>query len=428
MARQREMDDDDVDLDDDEHEGAPVANRRIAIVAGAAVAVVAAHRGRAAHRAPAAGGQRAHVHADHRDSWSCPPPRRVVPSSFACPAGGRGPAPWTSAVKPSSSSGAGSGQLVAALLTVVAAAQRRRRRRTCRRRVWVSSPTNQSKIGFDQDVPLCAFVDTGALAGNLDQSSDGHRCAPSSSPTWPTLKQKKAGTGYAVDVKGSSPGARPPWWPSASWRRSTGPATGPARGEGARRGRRRPSGARVTPGGRDARAQRGRPHRRRRGRACRSTPTASCGPAASPCRCACASPTPCPTPPSARSSGSSATTRVSRSVDLQVRRRRRRAHRRAAAEGALYTCTHRLPRARRGGHRDPVGHRGRRRRHPVHRQGRRAARRATPTSASGPASPSWPARPATGPPPTWPATSPPTPCSASPSCRAAWPTTCAPAS
>lgn len=246
MVRQREVEDDDVR---DEDADAPSRTRRLAIVAGAALAVVTAVvatllvvRQQQEANAP--------TYTVTTRLVELPTTASVVPASFACPTTGRGPAPWTAAVKPSTNSGAGSGQLVAALMTVTAPPNADGPSDVTST-VWASVPTNQSKVGFDQDVPLCAFVDTGALAGNLDQSTEATASAEQLANV-AELGQKKAGVAYAVDVKGIEPGRSA----TVVMIGKLAPFQGTASGQlDVKTLEVLPSasGARVTPGGRDGR-------------------------------------------------------------------------------------------------------------------------------------------------------------------------------
>lgn len=245
MVRQRDVEDDDVREDDD----APSRNRRIAIVAGAALALITAVvatvlvvRQQQEANAP--------TYTVTTRLVELPTTASVVPASFACPTTGRGPAPWTSAVKPSSSSGAGSGQLVAALMTV-AAPPNADAATDVATTVWMSIPTAQSKVGLDQDVALCAFVDTGALASNLDQSTEATASAEQLANV-AELGQKKAGAAYAVDVKGLEPGRSATVVMIGRLAPFDGAASGQLEVKTLEVAPSAP-GARVTPGGRDGR-------------------------------------------------------------------------------------------------------------------------------------------------------------------------------
>ena len=174
----------------------------------------------------------------------------VDPATFSCPESGRAPVPWTSAVRPSSSSGAGSGQLVAALVTVVSPPNAKGPSDLAGT-VWVSAASNQTKIGFVKDAPLCAFVDAGALASNLEQSATA---TASAQPLGTTagLKIAKPGTAYSLDVKALEPGRSAIVVLVGRLADFTGPSTGTLDAKVLSLS---PSlaDARITPGGRDAR-------------------------------------------------------------------------------------------------------------------------------------------------------------------------------
>ena len=116
--------------------------------------------------------------------------------------------------------------------------------------VWVSAPTNQTKIGFEKDAALCAFVDTGALASTLEQSATATASSQVVTTT-ATLKLKKAGTAYKVEVKGLEPGRSAAVALVGRLAAFTGPSTGTLDAKVLDVA---PSlkGSRVTPGGRDA--------------------------------------------------------------------------------------------------------------------------------------------------------------------------------
>jgi hypothetical protein len=243
----REQDvDDDFDLDDEDE---PSRRRRLTYVGMAAgvlaVAIVAAVlvvRQQAVANAP--------TFTVTSRLVELPTTGSVNPESFACPETGRGPVPWTSAVKPSSSSGAGSGQLAAALVTIVSPPNAKDVTDVAAT-VWLSTASNQTRIGFVKDAPLCAFVDTGALASNLEQSASATASAEPLSST-ANLKIAKPGTPYALDVKGLEPGRSAIVVLVGRLAEFTGPAAGTLEAKVLSIEPTLPE-ARVTPGGRDAR-------------------------------------------------------------------------------------------------------------------------------------------------------------------------------
>ena len=119
----------------------------------------------------------------------------------------------------------------------------------------MSAVTNQSKIGFEKDATLCAFVDTGALGSTLEPSATATATSglvSSGTVTSPAaLKLDKAGTAYRVDLKNLEPGHSAAVALIGRLASFTGPSTGtlaakvldvvPS-----------VSDARVAPGGRDA--------------------------------------------------------------------------------------------------------------------------------------------------------------------------------
>jgi archaellum component FlaF (FlaF/FlaG flagellin family) len=250
VTRQRDIGDD-FELEDDEDEGAASRRRRLLYLAGAAVAVVAALvaailiiRQQQAADSP--------TYTVTTRLVELPTTAAVTPDSFVCPAGGRGPVPWTAAVKPSATGGAGSGQLVAALMTVVAPPNAKGAS-DLDATMWLSSVTNQSKVGFDKDVPLCAFVDTGALASSLDQSETATASVQVVTNPSANLKEKRAGTFAAVQVVSIEPGRSASVVIVGRLAPFTGAPGGVLEAKVLEATPSR-SGARVTPGGRDARA------------------------------------------------------------------------------------------------------------------------------------------------------------------------------
>ena len=245
MVRQRDVD----EMERDDDDGAPSGRRRLLYLGAAAVGLVVAIvatvlivRQQQSANAP--------TFTVTTRLVELPTTASVNPETFACPADGRGPVPWTSAVKPSTSSGAGSGQLAAVLVTLVAPPNAKGPSDLAGT-LWVSAATNQSKIGFVKDAPPCAFVDSGALASSLDESSTATATAELIAGT-ATLKERKPGTAYRVGVKGLEPGRGATVAFVGKLADFTGPSTGtleakvldltPVS-----------SVARVTPGGRDAR-------------------------------------------------------------------------------------------------------------------------------------------------------------------------------
>lgn len=253
VARQRDIEDE-FDVDDDD--GGLSGRRRLLFIGGAAVAVVAALvagflivRQQQAADAP--------TYTVTTRLVELPTTASLTPDAFQCPANGRGPVPWSAGVKPSSNSGAGSGQLAAALLTVVAPPNAKGSS-DLSALMWMSSATNQSKVGFDKDVPLCAFVDTGALASSLEQSDTAAASAEVLTTPPADVKEKRAGTYADVSVTGLEPGRSA----SVVVIGRLAPFTGPAQGVLEAKTldvTASQSGARITPGGRDARANVGSP-------------------------------------------------------------------------------------------------------------------------------------------------------------------------
>ncbi len=250
MARQRDIDEDEFDVEDDE-EGGLGGRRRLLYLGGAVIAVAAAViagflivRQQQAADAP--------TYTVTTRLVELPTTAALVPESFTCPANGRGPVPWTAGVKPGTNSGAGSGQLAAALITVVAPPNAKGPS-DLSAMVWLSSATNQSKVGFDKDVPLCAFVDTGALASSLEQSEAATGAVEVLTSPPADAKEKRAGTYADVSVAGLEPGRSAAVVIVGKLAPFTGIAQGVLEAKvlvvAASQ-----SGARITPGGRDARA------------------------------------------------------------------------------------------------------------------------------------------------------------------------------
>ena len=243
--RQHDVDDD-FDLDD---EGEPSRRRRLLVIGAvlgglvaAVIATVLIVRQQAEANAP--------TFTVTTRLVELPTTGSVDPASFSCPASGRAPVPWTSAVKPSSASGAGSGQLAAALVTIVSPPNAKADSDVSGT-VWVSAASNQTKIGFVKDAPLCAFVDAGALASNLEQSATA---TASAEPLGTTagLKISKPGTAYSLAVKALEPGRSAIVVLVGRLAEFTGPSTGTLDAKVLALS---PTlaGSHVTPGGRDAR-------------------------------------------------------------------------------------------------------------------------------------------------------------------------------